>query len=65
MRISLNGQAHETGARTLEELAREENAPPRGVAIALNGAVVRRADWPQTAVKENDRIELIRAVQGG
>ncbi|HEX8551142.1 MAG TPA: sulfur carrier protein ThiS [Abditibacteriaceae bacterium] len=65
MRITLNGEPHETAARTLDDLAREQNAPARGVAIAYNGAVVRRADWPQKLLAEDDRIEIIRAVQGG
>lgn len=65
MRITLNGEEYQTAARTLEELACEQNAPARGVAVAHNGAVVRRGDWPQTALAENDRLEIIRAVQGG
>ena len=65
MRISLNGQERHTEARTLADLAQEEKAPERGVAIAHNGNVVRRALWAETALQEDDRIELIRAVQGG
>lgn len=65
MRISINGQPRKTAARTLQELAAEEQAPPRGIAIARNGSVVRRADWPAVELEEDDRIELIRAVQGG
>ena len=65
MNITLNGKPRETAAQTLEQLAREENAPARGVAIALEGAVVPRAAWPETPIKTGDRIEIIRAVQGG
>ena len=38
---------------------------PRGYAIALNGAVVRRDAWARTPINEGDRIEIVRAVQGG
>lgn len=65
MRITINGAERETEARNLDELAREEKAPDRGIAIARNGAVVRHAEWPAVRLEENDRIELIRAVQGG
>lgn len=65
MRISINGQQRETAARTIAELAQQENAPERGVAIARNSAVVRRTDWAEVRLEENDRIEIIRAVQGG
>ncbi|MFC6051123.1 sulfur carrier protein ThiS, partial [Methylobacterium hispanicum] len=38
---------------------------PEGVAIALNGRVVRRRDWEATPVRDGDRIEIVRAMQGG
>jgi sulfur carrier protein len=37
----------------------------RGVAVALNGAVVPRAQWPMAALAAGDRVEVIRAMQGG
>jgi sulfur carrier protein len=65
MRIELNGEAHETEVTTVAALLQEQNAPERGVAIALNGQVVRRAEHATTAINEGDRLEIIRAVQGG
>jgi sulfur carrier protein len=38
---------------------------PRGVAVAVNGAVVRRADWATTCLSEGDRVEVLTATQGG
>jgi sulfur carrier protein len=38
---------------------------PRGVAVALNGTVVRRADWPATGLSDGDRVEVLTATQGG
>ena len=37
----------------------------RGIAVALNEQVIRRADWQNVNVVANDRIEIIRATQGG
>ena len=37
----------------------------RGVAVALDGEVVRRADWATTVVRDGQRIEVLTAVQGG
>ncbi|WP_290513592.1 sulfur carrier protein ThiS [Aeromicrobium sp.] len=37
----------------------------RGIAVAVNGAVVCRGDWPSTMLREHDRIEVITAHQGG
>jgi thiamine biosynthesis protein ThiS len=65
MTIKLNGELGQTEARTVAALLREQNAPTIGVAVALNGAVVRRAEHEATPLKENDEVEIIRAVQGG
>jgi sulfur carrier protein len=37
----------------------------RGFAIALNGRLVRRAQWPATPIAPGDRIEIVRALSGG
>lgn len=65
MKIQLNGEKTETSSRTVAELLRETNAPDSGVAVALNGLVVRRGEWENAVLKESDEIEIIRAVQGG
>ena len=65
MRIKLNGEEKEVAARTVAELLRETEAPEIGVAVARNGAVVRRAEQQSTPIVEGDDIEIIRAVQGG
>ena len=70
MRLTVNGEARDTEARTLAALWAAETEhlrPPsrRGFAIALNGEVVRAARWDETGVNEGDRVEIIRAVAGG
>ncbi|ACL62254.1 sulfur carrier protein ThiS [Methylobacterium nodulans] len=70
MKLTVNGEARESAAATLDALWREETADldlpgPQGFAIALNGAVVRRQDWAATALAEGDRVEIVRAMQGG
>jgi sulfur carrier protein len=65
MHIKLNGEHSETQACTVAELLQELNAPSVGVAVALNGQVVRKAEHDATPLNENDELELIRAVQGG
>ena len=70
MKLIVNGQARDCEAANLAELWRCETAElaisePRGFAISLNGAVVRRAAWPTTRVRDGDAVEIIRAVSGG
>jgi sulfur carrier protein len=70
MRLNVNGEARVSACRDLAELWRAETAElelanPKGFAIALNGAVVRRDAWASTPLAEGDRVEIIRAMQGG
>ena len=37
----------------------------RGVAVAVNGEVVSKAQWRDTSVNEQDRVEVLGAAQGG
>jgi len=38
---------------------------PRGVAVAIDDAVVPRGAWGATVVRPGDRVEVVTAVQGG
>jgi sulfur carrier protein len=46
----------------LDELGR---AHGRGVAIAINGEVVGRSQWPSVQLEPDDRIEVLSAIGGG
>jgi sulfur carrier protein len=37
----------------------------RGVAVALNGEVVPRGGWPDAALRDGDKVEVLTAAQGG
>lgn len=50
-------------AAVLEHLGARDTG--KGVAVAVNGEVVRRAEWHTTTLAERDRIEVVTAVQGG
>jgi sulfur carrier protein len=70
MRLNVNGEARVSACRDLAELWRAETSElklpnPKGFAIALNGAVVRRDAWASTPLHEGDQVEIIRAMQGG
>lgn len=64
--VTVNGQPGELADDTSVEALVADRAPsPRGVAVAVNGAVVPRSAWSETVLVEGDRIELLRASQGG
>ena len=67
LNIRLNGIEETVERATVVDLlrARGIDLAARGVAVALNGAVVRRADWPTTEIKAGDAVEIVRPFSGG
>jgi sulfur carrier protein len=65
--IRVNGESEPLVAATLQALLDERalDTGQRGIAVAINGAVVPRAAWPETALRPGDSIEIVRARQGG
>jgi sulfur carrier protein len=65
--IRVNGASEPLSAATLEQLLLEKEVDigQRGIALALNGAVVPRAAWCETTLKPGDSVEIVRARQGG
>jgi sulfur carrier protein len=62
----VNGQPHELpDGSVLTDLVAAVEADPRGIAVALNGSVVRAAEWPATSLREGDLVEVVTAHQGG
>ena len=65
--IRINGEDEPLVAATLAALLEEKavDVAQRGIAVALNGAVITRAAWPQTPLRAGDTVEIVRARQGG
>ena len=66
MKVVINGEAREIPAdATLASVLEDFGVPEKGVAVALDGAVVPRVSWPGTALDADATIEVLTAVQGG
>jgi sulfur carrier protein len=65
--IRINGEPEPLAVRTVAELIAERSDLPagRGLAVAVNSTLVRRADWAATPLKPGDAVEIVRAMQGG
>jgi sulfur carrier protein len=66
--IELNGHSRELpdGATVADAVAAAGvNHQGRGIACALNGDVVTRAEWRATSLADGDTVEIVQAVQGG
>ena len=66
MEVTINGERHTTaGGLSLAAAVATLTSATAGVAAALNGEVIRRADWPVTLLDDGDQVEVLTAVQGG
>jgi sulfur carrier protein len=66
--VTLNGRPRELPRdATVEAAVREAGAPEagRGVAVAVDGEVVRHTEWETTTLGNRQAVEVVRAVQGG
>lgn len=68
MKLRINGEEREYAgepklAALLGELGVDPSVP--GVAVAVNARVVPRREIDSIALADGDRVEIVRAVQGG
>ena len=67
IRLKINGVEEEVAATTVAELLAARGIDPgaRFLAVAVNGAVVRRAEWPAKPLVAGDDVEIVRPFPGG
>lgn len=68
MKLIVNGNEVETEPDiSVEGLLTQflESGSLDGIAVAVNGEVVPKGSWRERGLQADDRVEIIRAVQGG
>ncbi len=66
MIVTVNGERRQLSpGATVASLVEQLSAPARGVAVAVDGEVVPRTDWADTALPEGAHVEVVAAIQGG
>ena len=66
MHVFVNGENKEfSDGLSLEQLVNELMLPGVRIAIEVNGRVVRRGDWTETTLNDEDRVEIVHFVGGG
>jgi sulfur carrier protein len=65
--IFLNGEPRDRDGATIFELLADLGVEDRarGVAVAVDGEVVPRAEWRERRINEGERVEALSAMQGG
>ncbi len=66
MKVFVNNEAKEfDGKRTVSQLIEVLGLSRKGMALAVNNAVVSKSDWEKFKLNENDKVTIIKATQGG
>ena len=65
MELEINQEVKSVQSANLEELLSELDIPAKGIAIAVEQQVVPKTNWKSTLLKENQKIIIIKATQGG
>ncbi|MHC4487522.1 MAG: sulfur carrier protein ThiS [Planctomycetota bacterium] len=67
MKIVVNGeQVNCSDSLTVDELLVEQKVKmPEMVSVELNGQVLRRTEFEETTLKDNDKVEFLYFMGGG
>ena len=67
MNIIINGKSKETKAQNVQDLLKEQgqDLEAGGLAVAVNDTVIPKKNWNEKSLRQGDRVEVIRATQGG
>ena len=66
MRIQVNGRPQEVEENlSLSQLITSLDLKPEQIAIELNQKVIRRGEWQDTGLRDDDKIEIVHFVGGG
>jgi thiamine biosynthesis protein ThiS len=66
LRVYVNGESREIqGNPSLAELITELDLPAARIAVEVNREVVRRREWVNTMLRDEDKIEIVHFVGGG
>ncbi len=63
--IYVNGVEESFRDESITSLLKRRSVSERGVAVALNGEVVHRGQWPSTVVGDGSYVEIVTAAAGG
>ncbi|HWR58293.1 MAG TPA: sulfur carrier protein ThiS [Thermodesulfovibrionales bacterium] len=65
MKVMVNGEEYITDIDTVAELLREMKVTPGRVAVEVNLAIIKRADFEKVRLRDGDSVEIVNFVGGG
>ena len=65
MKLTINGEDHQTDISVLSELLISLEYEGDWLATAVNGELVHREERPGFVLSDRDRVEILSPMQGG
>jgi len=65
MNLIINGESRVVSVETLSVLVEQLGMKSDRVAVEVNREIVPRDAWPETRLKDGDRLEIVHFVGGG
>jgi sulfur carrier protein len=63
--IRVNGADDAYLGETVADILSRRAIEPRGIAVAIDGEIVRRSEWTSTLIPDGATIEIVTAAAGG
>ena len=66
MELVVNGEYKQVGdGLTVEQMLQQLGVEPERVVVEVNLTILKRAQHPQTILKDGDQVEIVQFVGGG
>ncbi len=65
MTLTVNGESRETDAVTVAEFLASRGLQARLVVVERNGEIVPRDGYAETALQDDDTLEIVQMMAGG
>lgn len=63
--IRINGADRDLATSSVAQLLVALEIDQRGIAVAVDGEIIRRSAWEVTTVDDGSSVEIVTAVAGG
>jgi thiamine biosynthesis protein ThiS len=64
-KILLNGEDRSYDVENLIQLINTLQLDPKRIAVEKNGKIVKKDEYTETKIEDNDKIEIVHFVGGG
>lgn len=65
MKLTINDEIKTVEVTTISSLLTVLDQPEKGIAVAVNQAIITRQKWDGFQLSENDQVTLFQAIAGG